>query len=323
MASYDIPLSRDRNCHNGFFPEKSLRRSYCTVRSREIDMGNHLPHFGEGSLSRRRKNLIERFDGQKFLILGRPGCGKSSLVNSFNYVINLVDPRADYDEIAQVGASTGETKTRHLTKYDFRKEMYACLKGDERRKAPAFFDLVGLPNQATLSDLISKLADGKIEEGTDMISAVSEDDPSYRENLGKEHREPQKSMAAWTIILVLSANEPFPEGLATDIKEAIGQIEELKERSKDLRIFAFITKLDKITDKDRRDQKVEDITQNFKMILNVPKHRVMQITNFTADDDYDTAKMKYRPNKNKELGILNAFGKILTRANCLDPFEAT
>ena len=192
----------------------------------------------EREISRVREKLIEDFDGQKFLVVGRPGCGKSSLINSFNYVINLTDPRADYEEIAQVGASSAgevstETVTKSLTKYDFRRKMYVSLRGDRRKKAPAFFDLVGLPNQAALADLISKLADGKIEDRTNMLAAVSEDDPSYRENIGKEHRTPQKHMAAWTIIFVLSAKEPFPEGLANDIKEAMGMIEELEERCKE------------------------------------------------------------------------------------------
>ena len=187
----------------------------------------------EKEISRVREKLIEEFDGQKFLVLGQPGCGKSSLINSFNYVINLTDPRADYEEIAQAGASSTEHVTKRLTKYDFRRKMYVSLRGDRRKKAPAFFDLVGLPNQAALADLISKLADGKIEDRTNMLAAVSEDDPSYRENIGKEHRTPQKHMAAWTIIFVLSAKEPFPEGLANDIKEAMGMIEELEERCKE------------------------------------------------------------------------------------------
>ena len=189
-------------------------------------------HPTERMISHLREDLIGKFDGQKFLILGRPGCGKSFLVNSFNYVINLTDPQADYEEIAQVGASTGETKTRNLTKYDHTTRMYAKLRRDRRRKAPAFFDIVGLPNQGTLSDLISKLVDGKIEDKTDMLMAVSKDDSSYRDNLGREYRKPQKQMAAWTIIFVVSVNEEFPEGLANDIKEAISTIEGEKERCK-------------------------------------------------------------------------------------------
>ena len=195
----------------------------------------------ERKISQLREDLIEGFNGQKFLILGRPGCGKSSLVNSFNYAINLTDPQADYEEIAQVGASTGETKTRKLTKYDHTKNMYAKLRRDQRRKAPAFFDLVGLPNQGMLSDLISKLVDGKIEDKTDMLMAVSKDDSSYRDNLGREHRKPQKQMAAWTIILVLSVKEEFPEGLADDIKEAITMIEDKKERCKERQHSSYST----------------------------------------------------------------------------------
>ena len=202
----------------------------------EIKMGNtflRYIHPVERAVHRLREDLIDRFEKQQFLILGRLGCGKSSLVNSFNYVINLTNPEADYEEIAPVGASTGAAKTKKLTKYDLKREMYAELSPDQRRDAPAFFDLMGLPNQAALADLISKLADGKIEDGTNMMRAFSEEDSSYRENLGREHKEPQRPMAAWAIIFVLSVREIFPDGLLEDVREAIEMVDELKNRCKE------------------------------------------------------------------------------------------
>ena len=183
-------------------------------------------HPVEREVHHLREDLIDRFEKQQFLILGPPGGGKSSLVNSFNYVINLTNPEAEYIEIAQVGASRGVAKTKKLTKYDFNRDMYAKLSPDQRRDAPAFFDLMGLPNQATLADVISKLADGKIEDGTNMMRALSEEDSSYRENLGREHREPQRPMAAWAIIFVLSIKAAFPDGLLHDVREAIEMVDD-------------------------------------------------------------------------------------------------
>ena len=92
--------------------------------------------------------------------------------------------------------------------------------------------------------------------------------------------------------------------------------------AEDLRIFAFITKADKLKDESVRSQKIDDITESFRETLRAPKHRVMKIINFTDDDDYLDATMKYRPNQQKQLFILRAFSKILSGANCQDPFES-
>ena len=70
-------------------------------------------------VKQRRPRLIKYFDGQKILLIGKPGCGKSSLINSFNFVINRsVDEDVEYHEICETSASEStESKTVILNEY--------------------------------------------------------------------------------------------------------------------------------------------------------------------------------------------------------------
>ena len=70
-------------------------------------------------VKQRRPRLIKYYDGQKILLIGKPGCGKSSLINSFNFVINRhVDEDVAYHEVCETSASAiTETKTIILNQY--------------------------------------------------------------------------------------------------------------------------------------------------------------------------------------------------------------
>ena len=55
----------------------------------------------------RRTVLKQRFDGQKILMIGKPGSGKSSIINSFNFVVNMCfNESAEYEEVCETSAAT-------------------------------------------------------------------------------------------------------------------------------------------------------------------------------------------------------------------------
>ena len=88
--------------------------------------------------------------------------------------------------------------------------------------------------------------------------------------------------------------------------------------ARDLRIFAFITKVDSISE-DKKNQKMANIIEKFQTIMSVPRHRIMPIINYT-DKDYCADTRKYRPNRHKQLLILKAFAQILSKS-LANPFE--
>ena len=70
-------------------------------------------------VKKRRAQLTDRFEGQKILMIGKPGCGKSSVINSFNFVVNLCSVEdaviAEYEEVCETSAATmSESKTSIL-----------------------------------------------------------------------------------------------------------------------------------------------------------------------------------------------------------------
>ena len=118
----------------------------------------------------KRKKLLDSFNSQKYLMIGAPGAGKSSFINSFNYVMNLIfDEDVDYEEVAEVGGGKGFSKTQMFEEFsaELDEGMYSKMTDEEMRaKAPAFFDVAGIPNQSKYSALIQAMAQGKVEDDT-------------------------------------------------------------------------------------------------------------------------------------------------------------
>ena len=149
----------------------------------------------------RRKEVMVLFQGQKFLVLGGEGHGKSSLINTFSHVIGLADPNIVYEEVAQVGAGSGSTKTVLLTRY--RKEDSMLFHGEKETAPsnfPEFLDTVGMNEnnqlQVRIVKLVRALAAGKIKEGADLQDMLKDFNPSF------DDMQPDEDMAAWSIIFV-------------------------------------------------------------------------------------------------------------------------
>ena len=167
----------------------------------------------------RRTEVTNLFAGQKLLVLGGDGHGKSSLINTFNHVIRLADPNVVYEEVAEVGPSQSVTKTPYLNRY--KKEDSALFLGVQGSNFPVFLDTAGMNEddkvQAKIVQLVKALAAGKIQQRADTKALLAD----FKTNFDK--MEADEDMAAWTIIFVASAAYESLLALARSVGEAVDQ----------------------------------------------------------------------------------------------------
>ena len=166
-------------------------------------------------VQQRRREVIGLFHGQKLLLLGGDGHGKSSLINTINHVIRLENQDAVYEEVAEMGTG-GETKTQFLTRY--RREDSMLFEGVRGSNFPVFLDTIGLSesNQNAVVKLVPLLATGKISEETNLRELLEDaklDSFEVPQNADKE-------LKAWSIIFVGSLEHQPVIELARSVGKA-------------------------------------------------------------------------------------------------------
>eukprot|EP00118_Oscarella_pearsei_P018146 m.184483 g.184483 ORF g.184483 m.184483 type:complete len:175 (+) comp39322_c0_seq1:95-619(+) len=107
-----------------------------------------------------RQEFLCLFNDQTVLLLGLPGVGKSSLVNSFFHHSN-----DDYNEIAGVGYKSA-TETERIARY-------SCSPED-RHEWIAFLDVVGFPSRGGFGPIIIDLLEGKIRIKSDFAKILKD-----------------------------------------------------------------------------------------------------------------------------------------------------
>ena len=198
----------------------------------------HLPHIQQ-ELDARREELIDSFSKQNVLLIGPPGAGKSSIINSFNYVVSLAaDKDALFEEIAEVGGNTEETKTRHLLHYDATVGgMYKALlesPNDKHRKkaqvAPTLLDTPGLPDRSDLKYLLQALVLGDIPIESDLEFCMSFKANNYKHFMKSVSEKKVEAKAACAVLLVIQnsslkkkAEWPFPSELVDALSNVLFQ----------------------------------------------------------------------------------------------------
>eukprot|EP00118_Oscarella_pearsei_P019437 m.206733 g.206733 ORF g.206733 m.206733 type:complete len:628 (+) comp39680_c0_seq28:171-2054(+) len=268
-------------------------------------------------LEEMRRNLLDLFHLQRIILIGHDQCGKSSLINSFNFVVNLIcSLKARYREVAHVSSLEVGESPPSVKKFSKTSSMYADLQKEENERfqtatlaGPIFADTSGLANnekllsavlQECLVDQYNKFAckgvdelyEGKIKRAFNSICS-------------------EKSQREWTILFVIPATtfreKTYPESLAKKIVTSLRQYQHLYQS--DVTFFIAATKVDLLGDEETATF-LKDIASKFCPIFKIGRHRIYPIANYICEDrDLVFGEMERK--LEKEVMIIKAFLQIL------------
>ena len=167
-------------------------------------------------LNKLREDVVGRFDGQKFLMVGAESSGKSSLINSFTMVLYLADPDYKWMEWASVG-KTDAAVTMLYRKYDPKKlftKMTPFLGNKTLDLCPTFFDTAGFSGKGNRSEeeLLFRLAAGEIPEKRDLRELLQSDE-EINFNLFQKPTQ-NTELQCWSILFVVNVNSDFSNEVA-------------------------------------------------------------------------------------------------------------
>ena len=160
------------------------------------------------------------------LLIGPPGSGKSSLITTFNYVVNLQANRnAAYENMSK-SATADETQTEKLLLYD--DGLYEYLKkrklqrwfGFDANHGPVFLDTAGLETDMRTAKVILKmLSQGRIAIDSNMHEVAA---AIKAERRGKDIA-PAKSLARLPSLndMTLEKAKPTVVLLVLDASKAV------------------------------------------------------------------------------------------------------
>jgi GTP-binding protein EngB required for normal cell division len=278
---------------------------------------NNGPNFD--GLDKLRKEVVERFDGQKILLVGPEGSGKSSLINTFDTVLQLTDPTYQWKEWAVYGPGKTDRYTANPTTFHYRKyhteRLYQNLEkflGDTPpEKCPTFFDTTGFRGTGKIpeDDLIVHIASGDVPEDTDLLSILRGE-----EKCDEVCAEQNKELQSWSIVFVVGAPSDFPREIADTCYAAW---EKLEKKSKDVRLFAVVTKVDKLS-QDMKEARLGEVDREIAATLAIPPTRIYHISNIKSEDINEDETIKV--NIDQRHAILRALKGILNPSQKPDWF---
>ena len=171
------------------------------------------------TIEKLNETLFDRFRGQKLLLLGERGHGKSSLINSFSFVVNLAanPTEAEFREYARTSEGN-VSKTLHLRQYNKKNGLYSEQDNQEvLKRAPTFYDTCGLANRTNYSGFILALLEGRVAINTDLRELENK----LPEDRDQEYIEPKPENVPSTVLFVVSAMVPLGKNLMKSLLEAL------------------------------------------------------------------------------------------------------
>lgn len=160
-----------------------------------------------------RMNIRRLCNGQRFVVVGGDGHGKSSSINTFNHVMRLQDPDAKYQELAEVGPAH-HTKTLIVRKFICQPTMFGG--------AVEFVDVSGMSqnDQSKVPQMVKLLVEGRLPEGTDIRPLLGSN-----VDLDQFLDFSVEQLRCWSIIYVASASHVIERKLAGRVGQAGKELE--------------------------------------------------------------------------------------------------
>ena len=166
-----------------------------------------------------RKKVINLFSGQELLVVGHVGVGQASFVNTVNHVINLVQPRFPYHEIAQVDGRGEDFHGSFLSRSNGpRTGMYLALKESEfsakQKLGPIFCNIAGFSYGINfyLKQLLVSLFNSQVGNMVQMYANKEE-----IELLSKGRRADNNRAR---LLCMVSVADTFPQQFLEHVSEA-------------------------------------------------------------------------------------------------------
>lgn len=272
-----------------------------------------------------QKEVGTKSDGRRPLniaIIGPPGCGKSSLLNSI--FASFSDEK--WKELAEHGSS-GELD-RQISRFliSYKKEKYYGRRTDDNREddilMPTFIDMNGFEdvNDEYNKELLKIVFYGRLEE-FEKFQDVTE---CYRADglngLRNTYGQRKEYLRIDRIIFVSSGDPTAP--LPTELMECVYEVAHGK---RGIPIFGVVTKADKFNGK--KDPAVKEREATFRKHLGIPLNRFARIKNYCEDID-DKLEYRFSVIPQIDIKILELLTQVFSPALQVinpegNPFEST
>ena len=149
--------------------------------------------------------------------MGKEGCGKSSLINSFGMVLHLGDPGYTWKEWAPIGPK-GASVTMTFRKYH--QQLYSnqrlrqqLLGNKSVDLCPVFFDTAGFSSNDRVPEalVLATIASGKLKENTNLREILT---PEYSHEEAFQSLKQNNDLHSWSILFVVSADADVSKEMA-------------------------------------------------------------------------------------------------------------